>query len=72
MNIDDLIMQELEKVPPQKQTEIERKYVELYREKEHYRYDAIYQEQRAEKWQKAYEKLKRKYVKLLEKGDADK
>lgn len=72
MNIDDMIMQELEKVPPQKQTEIERKYAELYKEKEHYRYDAIYQEQKAEKWQKAYEKLRRRYVKLLEKGDMDK
>lgn len=67
MNIEELIMQEIEKVPIQKQTDMQRKYADLYKEKEHYRYDAIYQEQRAEKWQQAYEKLRRRYLKLKDK-----
>lgn len=65
MTIDEMIMQEIEKVPIQKQTDMQKKYAELYKEKEHYRYDAIFQEQRAEKWQQAYEKLKRNYNKLI-------
>lgn len=64
MLLEDLIMQEIDKVPLKKQSDMQKKYAELYKEKEHYRYDAIYQEQRADKWQKAYEKLKKKYEEL--------
>lgn len=67
MNIEELIMQEIEKVPIQKQTDMQRKYADLYKEKEHYRYDAIYQEQKAKQWQQAYEKLRRRYLKLKDK-----
>lgn len=64
MLLEDLIMQEIDKVPLKKQSDMQKKYAELYKEKEHYRYDAIYQEQRADKWQMAYEKLKKQYEEL--------
>jgi len=64
MTLEELILEEIEKVPRPKQTDLQKQYVDVFKEKEHYRYDAIYQEQRADKWQKAYEKLKKKYEEL--------
>ena len=61
MTIEELILQEIEKTPRKHQTDLQKKYVDLYAEKEHYRKDAIYWEQVAKKYQSAYRKLKEKY-----------
>ena len=67
MTLEEMMMAEIDRIPIQKQSELQQNYAELYKEKEHYRYDAIYQEQRADKWQKAYEKLKRQNEELKKK-----
>lgn len=61
MTIEELILQEIEKTPRKNQSDLQKKYVDLYTEKEHYRKDAIYWEQTAKKYQSAYRKLKEKY-----------
>ena len=61
MTIEKMILQEIEKVPRTKQTDLQKNYADLYVEKEHYRKDAIYWEQEAKKYQIAFRKLKEHY-----------
>ena len=61
MTIEEMILQEIEKIPRTKQTDLQKKYVDVYIEKEHYRKDAIYWEQEAKKYHIAFRKLKEKH-----------
>ena len=61
MTIEEMILQEIEKTPRIKQTDFQKRYADLYTEKEMYRKDAIYWEQTSKKWETAYRKLKEKY-----------
>ena len=61
MTIEEMILKEIEKTPRTKQTDFQKQYADLYVEKEHYRKDAIYWEQRSKKYELAYRRLKEKY-----------
>ena len=69
MTLEELIMAEIEKVPRTKQTDLQKQYVDVFKEKEHYRKDAIYWEQRAKQYEKAYRRLKEKYENNNEKNN---
>ena len=61
MTIEEMILKEIEKKPRVKQTDFEKRYADLYVEKEHYRKDALYWEEEAKKYQIAFRKLKEHY-----------
>ena len=71
MTIDEMIMEEIERIPRAKQSELQQKYIDLYKEKEHYRYEMVAQERLKDKWKRAYEKLQKRYDKLKEQYESN-
>ena len=66
MTIEEMILEEIDKIPLKKQTELQQKYTELHKEKEHYRYELIAQERLTEQWKRNYEKLDNKRNKAID------
>ena len=60
MTLDEMILAEIEKTPLKKQSDEQKRLYEALKEKEYYRKDAIYWEQRAKRFEQAYRKLKEK------------